>query len=185
MDGWIELIEEMYHLAFESGLVAEDDARIFWNLVTGFHSDHAEDQKKLFRLLKEWKEQCDRELRGERAERRMNELEHVIFILRCSQEAVSQIGGPIVWDALSPEERSRRIEESRRKLIQEIGQAEFDRLSEEEKKDIDFFLWAGCCMHKEMNAFKGGCTGMDQFWTEHPELAGPKKIVQPRQCGGC
>ncbi|KAJ3884530.1 hypothetical protein GG344DRAFT_60402, partial [Lentinula edodes] len=48
---WIETLEDIFHLLFESGMCSEDDARIFWNLVTGFHSDHAADQKKLFELL--------------------------------------------------------------------------------------------------------------------------------------
>ncbi|KAJ3876354.1 hypothetical protein F5051DRAFT_441541 [Lentinula edodes] len=48
LEGWIETAEDLFHLAYRSGLIVEDDARIFWNLVTGFHSDHAADQKKLF-----------------------------------------------------------------------------------------------------------------------------------------
>ena len=31
-------------------------------------------------------------------------------------------------------------------------------------------------MHKDMNAFKGGCDGLDAFWREHPEIPGPVKL---------
>ncbi|KAJ3979495.1 hypothetical protein F5890DRAFT_1478483 [Lentinula detonsa] len=62
LDGWIKTVEDLFHLLFESGLCTKDDAQIFWNLVTGFHSDHAADQKKLFHLLKEWKKKSDHDL---------------------------------------------------------------------------------------------------------------------------
>ncbi|THU86609.1 hypothetical protein K435DRAFT_922339, partial [Dendrothele bispora CBS 962.96] len=88
LDGWIEFIEECYHLAYESGLCSEDDARKFWNLVTSFHSDHAEDQKKLFCLLKEWKVRCECELRGEGVVKRMTNLEYVVLIFKCTEEAI-------------------------------------------------------------------------------------------------
>ncbi|KAJ3750640.1 hypothetical protein DFH05DRAFT_1518781 [Lentinula detonsa] len=63
LDGWIKTVEDLFHLLFESGLCTKDDAQIFWNLVTGFHSDHAADQKKLFHLLKEWKKKSDHDVR--------------------------------------------------------------------------------------------------------------------------
>ncbi|THV05863.1 hypothetical protein K435DRAFT_744526 [Dendrothele bispora CBS 962.96] len=175
LDGWIELIEECYHLAYESGLCSEDDARKFWNLVTGFHSDHAEDQKKLFRLLKEWKVRCERELRGEGVVKRMTDLEYVVLIFKCTEEAIRQSGGPIAWDTMSPEARAIRIQAMRTQLVRDIGQADFEKLSDEKKRDVDFLLWAGCCMHKEMNAFKGRCVGMEEFWSKNG-LEGPKKM---------
>ncbi|KAG2031188.1 hypothetical protein BDR03DRAFT_936433 [Suillus americanus] len=33
---------------------------------------------------------------------------------------------------------------------------QFDSLPQSKKDDIDFFVWAGCCMHKELNTAKGG-----------------------------
>ncbi|KAF9003189.1 hypothetical protein BDZ89DRAFT_901335, partial [Hymenopellis radicata] len=151
------------------------DAREFWGLVTGFHSDHAEDQKKLFRLLKDWKERCDRELRGEKAVKGMEKLELVGFLFKCSQEAIRKAGGPAAWEALPQSERLAKYNAMRMQVIRDIGQKEFDELTAKEKEDVDFFLWAGCCMHKEMNAFKGGCYQMEQFWPEN-NLPGPKKM---------
>ncbi|KAF5387971.1 hypothetical protein D9615_000852 [Tricholomella constricta] len=149
--------------------------KYFWNLVTGFHSDHAEDQKKLFKLLKEWKERCEREKRGERTVKRFIGLELVAFLFKCTQNAIRKAGGPIGWEKLSEKERLARYNEMRMQVIRDIGQQEFGKLSDKEKEDVDFFLWAGCCMHKEMNAFKGGVHQMEQFWPEH-SLAGPKKM---------
>ncbi|KAJ3924691.1 MAG: hypothetical protein NXY57DRAFT_969284 [Lentinula lateritia] len=173
---WIETMEDIYHLLFESGMCSEDDTRIFWNFVTGFHSDHAADQKKLFELLKKWKERCDRELRGERAVKQLSELEYACLIFQGSQTLIQRIGGPAAWEALSLVEHSRRLEAMRNQIICDIGEAEYAKLSEAEKAEVDFFLWAGCCMHKEMNVFKGGCIGLDKFWKQHPELNPPKLL---------
>ncbi|KAJ3852630.1 hypothetical protein EV368DRAFT_64750 [Lentinula lateritia] len=149
LEGWIETAEDLFHLAYRSGLIVEDDACIFWNLVTGFHLDHAADQKKLFELLKKWKEQLEREV------------------------LVQKAGGPAAWDVLTTKECTRRIDEMRRQIICDIGEAEFQKLSEEEKAEVDLILWAGCCMHKEINAFKGGCVGLDEYWNKHPHLHPP------------
>ncbi|KAJ3740020.1 hypothetical protein EV360DRAFT_58005 [Lentinula raphanica] len=176
LSGWIETIEDIWHLLYESGMCAEDDARIFWNLVTGFHSDHAADQKKLFGLMKRWKERCDRDLRGEHAIKQLSELEYACLIFQGSQVLVEREGGPRAWEALTFEERSSRLESMRRQLISDMGDAEFSKLTEAEKAEVDFFLWAGCCMHKEMNAFKGGCLGLDEYWKKHPELQPPKLL---------
>ncbi|KAK7015365.1 hypothetical protein R3P38DRAFT_2786865 [Favolaschia claudopus] len=73
-DGWIELVEEIFALLFESGMCSEAEAREFWNLVTGMNSDHAADQKKLFELLKEWKKKLEREMRGEKVVKGMDQL---------------------------------------------------------------------------------------------------------------
>ncbi|KAK0430609.1 hypothetical protein EV421DRAFT_1721345, partial [Armillaria borealis] len=49
----------------------------------------------------------------------------------------------------------------------ELEEAEFTKLNDSQKKNIDLLIWARCCMHKEMNAFKGGCTHMSQWWEEN------------------
>ncbi|KAJ3887852.1 hypothetical protein GG344DRAFT_68453 [Lentinula edodes] len=86
----------------------QDDARIFWILVTGFHSDHAADQKKLFELLKKWKEHCDQELHGEQAVKRLTNLEYACLIFQGSQALVQQVGGPAAWEVLTVTKRQRR-----------------------------------------------------------------------------
>ncbi|KAK7034159.1 hypothetical protein R3P38DRAFT_3351366 [Favolaschia claudopus] len=85
-DGWIELVEEIFALLFESGMCSEDEAREFWNLVTGMNSDHAADQKKLFELLKEWKKKLEREMRGEKVVKGMDQLRLVGFVFKCTQD---------------------------------------------------------------------------------------------------
>jgi hypothetical protein len=145
----------MHALLFESGLVLEADAHKFWNLVTGFHSDHAEDQKKLFRLLQALKQQMEREARGERVVKSMAQVELLSLAFKCSQLAVEKAGGPNAYDALSDSDKVTTFNAARAQLVRDIGQADFDALDQDVKDDVDLFLWAGCCMHKDMNAFKG------------------------------
>ena len=48
-----------------SGLETPADPRTFFSKIKGMNGDHAADQKKLFKLMKEYKHKCDREVRGE------------------------------------------------------------------------------------------------------------------------
>ncbi|KAJ7660879.1 hypothetical protein DFH06DRAFT_1326133 [Mycena polygramma] len=52
---------------------------------------------------------------------------------------------------------------------------EFDKLSPEEQQDIDLFIWGGCCMHKNLNVFKGAVLAMQQWWADSG-LPGPLKM---------
>ncbi|KIK58788.1 hypothetical protein GYMLUDRAFT_170596 [Collybiopsis luxurians FD-317 M1] len=41
-------------------------------------------------------------------------------------------------------------------IITKLGQEEYDSLGNSEQHEIDLFIWSGCCMHKDLNHFKGG-----------------------------
>ncbi|KAH7334604.1 hypothetical protein B0J17DRAFT_721003 [Rhizoctonia solani] len=51
-------------------------------------------------------------------------------------------------------------------LTAQIGEAEFQKLRIDEQLEVDFIAWAGCCMHKELNAVKGGASRMAAEWEE-------------------
>ncbi|KAJ7752263.1 hypothetical protein B0H14DRAFT_3896675 [Mycena olivaceomarginata] len=175
LDGWIELIEELWDLLRESGLCSEEEAVYFWNLVTGFQSDHAEDQKKLFQLLKEYKRRLEREQWGANCLRDMPSPQVLTLIFRATFSAVEKAGGYPAWDALGEEEQQRRCKATLRDIQRELGQEAFDKLSPEEQADIDFFVWAGCCMHKDINAFKGGVKAVEAWWDENG-VDGPQQM---------
>ena len=42
-----------------SGLETPADPRTFFSKIKGMNGDHAADQKKLFKLMKEYKHKCD------------------------------------------------------------------------------------------------------------------------------
>ncbi|KAJ3755786.1 hypothetical protein EV360DRAFT_85587 [Lentinula raphanica] len=151
LTSWIESIEEFFNLAYDSKLVSVNDTRIFWNL----------------------KKQLDCETRGERTIQGLSDNEYACLVFQGSQLLVQNSGGPASWERLTLKERTCRIADMKKQLARDIGEVEFQKLSASEQSEIDLFLWAGCCMHKEMNAFKGGCIGLDDFWDEHTELTSP------------
>jgi hypothetical protein len=69
LQGWKDLIDHMYKVYNDSPLGRRKSLNPleFARLVTGMHTDHAEDQKKLVRLFKSWKDSCEREMCGEEA----------------------------------------------------------------------------------------------------------------------
>ena len=139
------------------------------------HTDHAEDQKKLFQLLQTWKQRCEWEKHGEKTILKSTPHELLDILFKVSQDAIIDAGGIETWEGLSQDQRKIRHDEAFRRFAFELGEAEFAILDDSQKKDIDLLIWAGCCMHKEMNAFKGGCTHMSRWWEENG-ISGPIKM---------
>ncbi|KAI5833286.1 hypothetical protein K523DRAFT_413413 [Schizophyllum commune Tattone D] len=179
LNGWTDLVEDIYDIGRELFGYGSDGAREwreFWNKLTGMMSDHAEDQKKLFRLLKAFKERIEREKRGERwVHETLGANGLLVCLTSISQGLVQDAGGIAAWEALTADVRSARYADARRHFFHEVGEAAFDVLPAEAKVDVDFMIWAGCCMHKDMNAFKGFCTGMEGWWKENGK-DGPMKL---------
>jgi hypothetical protein len=48
-----------------------------------------------------------------------------------------------------------------------VGADVFNAMSPEERRETNLFMWAGCCMHKELNAVKGGNAAMIASWLGH------------------
>ncbi|KAG1864739.1 hypothetical protein DFJ58DRAFT_724711 [Suillus subalutaceus] len=108
LQGWKDVIHEMctvYNECMVGATAGVADPRELVTKVKGMLTDHAEDQKKLVHLFREWKE-----------------------------------------------------------LHIKIGQEQFSALTLPEKESVDFFVWAGYCMHKDLNAVKGGNTCMQAWW---------------------
>jgi hypothetical protein len=60
-------------------------------------------------------------------------------------------------------------------FVHRTGQEEFDKLSDQEKQDIDLLIWGGCCMHKDPNVFEGAFLSMQRWWADNG-LPGPVKL---------
>ncbi|RXW22038.1 hypothetical protein EST38_g3818 [Candolleomyces aberdarensis] len=46
----------------------------------------------------------------------------------------------------------------------EIGKEIHESLTQEALDALNLFVWAGCCMHKDQNSFKGGADAMGSCW---------------------
>ncbi|SJL02694.1 uncharacterized protein ARMOST_06028 [Armillaria ostoyae] len=176
LEGWVDLVDDLYSIYKHSPhCQSGEDARDFWITVTGMHTDHAEDQKKLFQLLQTWKQRCEHEKRGEETILKSTPHELLDILFKVSQEAIINAGGMASWENLSQNQRKTHHDEAFCRFAFELGEAEFMKLDDSQKKNIDLLIWAGCCMHKEMNAFKGGCTHMSRWWEENG-ISGPIKM---------
>jgi hypothetical protein len=143
--------------------------------MNGNGSDHSEDQKKLNRLLLEWKTLCDRLLRGKEAMKTM-ELEELVRVLwEESMKKIEDVGGHEAWDSLSEDEKDARDRIAYDNLCSKLGKDIWNGLSEDIRLEASLFIWAGCAMHKEMNATKGGADRMAEFWKNN-NLTPPMKL---------
>ncbi|KAJ7767857.1 hypothetical protein DFH07DRAFT_915471 [Mycena maculata] len=169
MAGWMRLIEEMYaaYNASPLGRAYPEDFRTFFIKITGMTTDHAADQKKLWTLFLEMKKRMDREVRGERALLCLGSPELLDVIYSIINEKIQAAGGMAAWDALPAEERARRNSTLHAEVCQRFGQAEFNKLSQQERDEIDFFAGGGCFMHKDLNAHRGGVERMMAAWLKH------------------
>ncbi|KIK78092.1 hypothetical protein PAXRUDRAFT_164931, partial [Paxillus rubicundulus Ve08.2h10] len=161
-EGWQELINWMctvYNGCMAvSGQEKSMDPLELVVKVKGFLMDHAKDQKKLVCLFVKWKEACEREVCGKRA-LAILPLDDVV-----TEDAISSVSGPTGWDTLSAEAQKSHTEETLYQLHIWLGKECFASLSSKERDAIDFFVWAGCCMHKELNVVKGGNACMQAWW---------------------
>ncbi|KDQ15074.1 hypothetical protein BOTBODRAFT_109214, partial [Botryobasidium botryosum FD-172 SS1] len=179
LQGWKDTMTDIYahYNASLFGQRKPEDVRDFARAVAGMSTDHAEDQKKLCRIFEDWKKLCERERRGEAAFNSASIGDDVHAVLWEEIERnIREAGGDTGWEALSDDERRKREDEAYRRACARIGQEKIDAMTPEERRYIELFLWGGCCMHKEMNAVKGGNARMTAFWKAQG-LVGPIKLV--------
>jgi hypothetical protein len=131
LQGWKDVIHEMctmYNECMIGAMTGVENPRELVTKVKGMLTDHVEDQKKLVHLFREWKEVCEREVRGKQALATLPPDNVIALLWQTTEGAIVAAGGIEGWES------------------------------------VDFFVWAGCCMHKDLNAVKGGNTHMQAWW---------------------
>ena len=123
-------------------------------------------EKKLFQLIQEWKCVCNREQRGEEVMLTAAVVELVPKLIQANERKIAKAGGASAWDALSAKEKAALNALTHCDLCIQLGEEAFAGLSQAEQCEVDFLVWAGCCMHKEMNLLKGGNAALVAWWVE-------------------
>ena len=174
LQGWKETLLDLYTTYNASPQGAEKPASLmeFTARMTGLNTDHAEDQKKLFCLMREWKLSCDWEVRGVAAMSAAVPSELISVLMEENEMKLAAAGGIVGWDGLSMEDQDARDREVCQAITIRFGKQVYDQLDADAKRQVDLFIWAGCCMHKEMNSVKGGNAAMMAYWSKH-NLKGP------------
>ena len=126
--------------------------------------DHANAEKAQVTLMKTWKTSVLVQDLGERAILEKSLTEVITLLAHANERKVEAAGGSHAWEMLSEEDQALRNRQTVEETITELGKEMYESLSPEEKQEVDLFLWMGCCMHKSLNAFKGGNTEMMAAW---------------------
>lgn len=169
--GWLDLTSNFYAIynASPRGQESPADQRTFAIKTVGMLTDHAEDQKKLVRLIQEWKTTSDREVRGEKALPTLPLAELLLIVAEETAAVMDRANGA---QAETPEEMAERDLEIARGVIRRVGEDSYAALPQAEREVAELFVHAGCCMHKELNAAKGGYSRLQRFWKSRG-LTGP------------
>ncbi|KAJ7670665.1 hypothetical protein DFH06DRAFT_1369651 [Mycena polygramma] len=171
IQGWKDINAEIHEVYNSTvGADAPVDPDTLPARATGYNGDHAADQKKLGRGIggeDGWKQQCDRKLRGEKELKSWHQDDLLPFIMRAAARKIESAGGMEAFNALPLPEQDILNKSMFVEICVDVGSDVFKAMSPEEQRETDLFIWAGCCMHKELNTVKGGNTAMIASWVEH------------------
>lgn len=135
----------------------------FARWLKGMNGDHASGVKKEFVLVGQWKEDVKFRDIG-KAELISQQAAGVVEkLVEANIQKIEEVGGPEAWEALSRVDQLARDVAMMSDVIRALGRDGYNKLSETEKRGLDLFIWAGCCMHKELNSIKGGNTALKLY----------------------
>ncbi|KAH7343193.1 hypothetical protein B0J17DRAFT_738164 [Rhizoctonia solani] len=129
----------------------------------GVLTDHASDQKRLFQLLNQWKQNIDCKSRAGRKLKTLTVDQQLYALTSYLDNTATTVSN---WRSLLSDQQAAIMHDAWLALTAQIGEAEFQKLRIDEQLEVDFIAWAGCCMHKELNAVKGGASRMAAEWEE-------------------
>ena len=73
-----------------------------------------------------------------------------------NDKKIQKYGGINQWNTLSDKEKLDADAEVMSNLVLQLGCQCYSQLPEDEKRRVDFFIWTGCAMHKDLNCVKWG-----------------------------
>jgi len=135
--------------------------------LAGMHSDHCAKEKKDAHLMEALKGAAIDQVLGEEAmlDKTTSEIQEIFD--KGEKAMIKKAGGKSKWSALTDHGRAERRAVMVESLVAELGKEAFDLLSDEEKRVLKLFIWAGCGCHKDLNTVRGGYTYMAAWWAEN------------------
>jgi hypothetical protein len=180
LDNWKKQVTEIAEIFNRSPLAKRSRTALkyvdFIRDLKGLNGDHAGDQKKLAELVKNLKEELALQTLGSEKLVEMTASERLSLLMNEHRKKVTLAGGKKSWDAFSEEDKAMYNNEMIKDLTRNLGEAAYDILPEHEKNVLDLFVWAGCCMHKDLNSVKGGNKAMMAWWGEN-NVPGPIRLA--------
>lgn len=162
-NGWINVLDTCCDLLNRSplGRSSHLSSRSIALKLRGVLTDHAADQKRLLELIRAWKQSCDRQVRAVPALKLMSTEQQLHALSEYLDNAAGSVSD---WRALPEDQQSMLMHDAWLALATQIGDEEFQKLDQNTQFEADFVAWTGCCMHKELNAVKGGVAAMATAW---------------------
>jgi len=130
--------------------------RDFFSALKGMHGDHASKEKSAARGLNKRKKQSQLEGLGEDALLTMDVHNLVQYLAYWNTKKIDCAGGLHQLNVLLPLEQAKCDKALMDKILNTLGRKEYEALSLEDQHELDLFIWAGCCMHKDQNSFQAG-----------------------------
>lgn len=131
----------------------------------GVNGDHASDFKKQHSYLSDWKlRHAQVSLGLAELYEQMSTDQLIDAIVPEWVAKVESLGGLAAWSRLSPEAQIQHQRDVERAAALRIGKEKYTNLSDLEKREYEVCFRGGCCMHKDLNAFKGGSVALAAFW---------------------
>ncbi len=141
--------------------------------LTGMNTDHCAKEKKDARMLKELKAWAVDQHLGEEKMLNMTFEEVTKYFQQAEDVMVQKAGGKHKWDGLSEIKKAERKAAMTEMAVTELGKEAFEKLSEEDKRILRLFIWAGCGCHKDLNTVRGGYFALLKWYNENPEVERP------------
>lgn len=85
-------------------------------------------------------------------------------LVATGKDLMEEIGGPEHYCVLSTEEQIQFAKRLVHEAQISLGERAYQQLSPAEKVIVDYWVWSGCIMHKDLNAMKGGVERMAKQW---------------------
>lgn len=166
--GWNQRIQENIDIFNRSPLgqhlnlrySVQDFLRILW----GMHGDHASAEKSTAKGLQGQKHDASVRDLGEQALAGKAYMELVDYLGAWNSKKMVEAGGVDAWNTLSPAEQTARDVKMMEEIVTVLGREAYDALDPVDRRKLDLFAWGGCCMHKDLNSFKGGNNEMMLEW---------------------
>ncbi|EIM84711.1 uncharacterized protein STEHIDRAFT_60676, partial [Stereum hirsutum FP-91666 SS1] len=170
LSAWKRLLSDMFDTLDRSPLGRPEARRFcvteFLRHLKGMLSDHAADQKRLYRLLAAWKAEVTRVDLGWNVIHELELLQVMTLFSDIQEQMVNAVGGQSAWDSLSPSVRDEHISSGLDSLAFKLGSELYPNLPADERHEMELMFWAGCSMHKELNAVSGADQAIQAYWSK-------------------
>ena len=178
LNEWVNTIRDLCILfnASPAGHSNPIDVDEVWAKLRGYMSDHAADQISLGELLKKFTAVCKQRVRGKQAILDISTVSLLSIVSEFCDDKISSVGGIESWNKLLKDRKDEWDAKAYHQIILRLGEDAYLDLSPEERRLVNLFIHAGCCMHKELNSCSGGNKSMTAWWLS-AGLTGPIKLM--------